>query len=162
LKTVFNNSSNHKNAEIQVGNRIQIIRKILNSKKKSLGRNDGIGTFNYWTSYFKKDLIEKSSGSIFKEFELKKIKISNKIFQKNHLVKFINEDDEIGFGILKEILLLKLNENEIIYFIVEILELLNYFNFKNTKKQKKIELERIFGSPSKYNFDKESGNYLFL
>jgi hypothetical protein len=162
LKRVFNNSSNHKNAEIQVGNRLQYIKKILNSKNKFLGRKDGIVNINFWTYYFKIDLISKNSEGIFNEFEIKKIIISNKIFQKNHLVKFINEDEEIGYGILKEIILSKLNDILIIYFNLEILELLDYFNFKNTKKQKKIDLERVFGSPSTFNFDKDSGNYLFL
>jgi hypothetical protein len=162
LKKVFNNSSNHKSAEIQVGNRLQYLRKIQIWKNIDLKSNNDTVHINYWTSYKKKDLIEKNTQNIFKEFELKKLIISNKTFKQNHLVKFINEKDEIGFGILIEILVLKLHDIEIIQFKVEILELLNYFNFKNTKIQKKIKLENVFGAPSYFNFEKNSSNYLYL
>jgi hypothetical protein len=124
LKKVFNNSSNHKNSEIQVGNRLQYIKKILNGKKISVSKNNETVNINYWISYKKNDLIEKSPENIFKIYEITKIKISNKIFKKNVMIKFINEENDIGFGIILEIILKKLGDIELIFFKVEILELM--------------------------------------
>jgi hypothetical protein len=63
---------------------------------------------------------------IFFVTEEEKIKISNKIFKKNVMIKFINEENDIGFGIILEIILKKLGDIELIFFKVEILELMEY------------------------------------
>ncbi len=150
---------------MQVGNRIQYLTFFKRFEKKKEYEN--FIKINNFINYSKKlelvnnfDQFNIENNEII--FETESIIFSNILYSKKNFIKFIFEDD-LKFGIIRNIYLIKNNENfDRVKIEVEIFTKIAFMVFESNNSIIFIDLECIFGIPSSFDYSNNFSNYLFI